>query len=140
METEAATGGILQKKVFLEIYRPQASNFIGKENLVQVFSCELCKISKNTFFTEQLWTVLGQLPPRKTAPQITAPWIIALPRKFSPRIITSEEDCPLVNCPQGKLPPHHKVFPINNRPHSNKLLSKCAMSELRKTIHCLQVL
>ena len=24
--------------------------------LVQVFSCEFCEISKNTFFTEHLWT------------------------------------------------------------------------------------
>ena len=35
---------------------PQACNFIKKETLAQVFSCEFCKISKNTFFTEHLWT------------------------------------------------------------------------------------
>ena len=29
--------------------------YIKKENLAQVFSCESCKISKNTFFTEHLW-------------------------------------------------------------------------------------
>ena len=29
-------------------------NFIKKESLVQVFSCEFCKISKNIFFTEHL--------------------------------------------------------------------------------------
>ena len=34
--------------------RPQASNFIKKEALVQVFSCEFCAISKNTFFTEHI--------------------------------------------------------------------------------------
>ena len=28
---------------------------IKKETLTQVFSCELCEISKNTFFTEHLW-------------------------------------------------------------------------------------
>ena len=27
-----------------------------KETLAQVFCCEFCQISKNTFFTEQLWT------------------------------------------------------------------------------------
>ena len=27
-----------------------------KEILAQVFSCEFCEISKNTFFTEHLWT------------------------------------------------------------------------------------
>ena len=29
-------------------------NFIRKETLVQVFSCEICEIFKNTFFTEHL--------------------------------------------------------------------------------------
>ena len=28
----------------------QACNFIKKETLAQVFSCEFCEISKNTFF------------------------------------------------------------------------------------------
>ena len=31
-------------------------NFIKKEALAQVFSCEFCEISKNAFFTERLWT------------------------------------------------------------------------------------
>ena len=31
-------------------------NFIKKEALAQVFSCEICEIFKNTFFTEYLWT------------------------------------------------------------------------------------
>ena len=31
-------------------------NFIKKETLAQVFSCEFCEIPKNTFFTEHLWT------------------------------------------------------------------------------------
>ena len=32
-------------------------NFVKfKETLAQVFSCEICEISKNTFFTEHLWT------------------------------------------------------------------------------------
>ena len=35
--------------------KPEACNFIEKETLAQVFSCELCEISKNTFFTEHLW-------------------------------------------------------------------------------------
>ena len=30
--------------------RPEACNFIKKESLAQVFSCEFCEISKNTFF------------------------------------------------------------------------------------------
>ena len=31
---------------------PEACNFIKKETLVEVFSCEFCEIFKNTFFTE----------------------------------------------------------------------------------------
>ena len=34
----------------------KACNFIKKETLVQVFSCEFCEISNNTFFTEHPWT------------------------------------------------------------------------------------
>ena len=44
------------KKVFLEILQnsqkntcARACNFIKIETLVQVFSCEFCEISKNTF-------------------------------------------------------------------------------------------
>ena len=33
-------------------------NFIKKETLAQVFSCEFCEISKKTFFTEPLWWLL----------------------------------------------------------------------------------
>ena len=40
------------------VNEPQACNFIKKETLAQVFSCEFCEISKNTFFTEPLWWLL----------------------------------------------------------------------------------
>ena len=72
LHPEAAIGGVLQEKVFLENsqnsqentcvkvsflikLQAQACNFIKKETLAQVFSYEFCKISKNTFFTEHLW-------------------------------------------------------------------------------------
>ena len=75
--SEAATRGVLCKKVFLEISqnsqentcarvsflkscRPQAWNFIKKKALAQVLPCEFCEISKNTFFTEQLWTTTSK--------------------------------------------------------------------------------
>ena len=45
-EPEAATRG--------------ACNFIKKETLTQVFSCEFCEISKNTFFTEHLRTTASK--------------------------------------------------------------------------------
>ena len=36
-----------------------ACKFIKKETLAQAFSCEFCKISKNTFFIEHLrWLLL----------------------------------------------------------------------------------
>ena len=37
-------------------HRPEACNFIKKETLAQVFSCEFCKISNNILFTEHLQT------------------------------------------------------------------------------------
>ena len=38
----------------------QACNFIKKETLVQVFSCEFCEIFKNAFFIEHLcWLLLN---------------------------------------------------------------------------------
>ena len=49
--TEAATShkGVLSKKVFLEVSQNSQENRA-------VFSCEFCEISKNTIFTEHLWT------------------------------------------------------------------------------------
>ena len=64
------------KKVFLEILQNSQENtcardsfliklllinFIKKESLAQVFSCEFCEISKNNFFTEQLRRLLLQV-------------------------------------------------------------------------------
>ena len=39
----------------------QACNFIKKETHAQVLSCELCEISKNTFFTEHVWTTASTI-------------------------------------------------------------------------------
>ena len=47
------TGKHLCQRLF---FNKVAVHFIKKEPLVQVFSCEFCEISKNTFFTEHLWT------------------------------------------------------------------------------------
>ena len=41
----------------------EACNFIKKETLAQVFSCEFCEISKNTFFTEHLWAAASKTIP-----------------------------------------------------------------------------
>ena len=71
---EEATRGVLCKKVFLEISQKftrkhlcqslfliKLQAFIKKETLAQVLSCECCEISKNTFFTEHLWTTASGL-------------------------------------------------------------------------------
>ena len=72
MNKEATTEGILQERVFLEILQnSQEDNWVSasflkkcgmrpatllkKETVAQVFSCEFCKISTNTVFTEHLW-------------------------------------------------------------------------------------
>ena len=66
---EAATGGVLYKKVFLKIsinsqentcarvsfLKLLACNFIKKETLAQVSSCEFIEIFKNSVFTKHLW-------------------------------------------------------------------------------------
>ena len=49
------TGKHLCQRLFLKKRLwPQACNFIKKETLVQVISCEFCEISKNIFFTEHI--------------------------------------------------------------------------------------
>ena len=40
--------------------QPEACNFIKKGTLTQVFSCEFCEISKNTFFTEHIWATASE--------------------------------------------------------------------------------
>ena len=65
--TEVANGGVISEKVFLEIlqYSPEntcarvsflnkiaglrSATLLKKGTLAQMFSCEFCKISKNTF-------------------------------------------------------------------------------------------
>ena len=42
--------------------KPKACIFVKKEALPQVFSCEICEISKNTFFTEQPWVAASGVP------------------------------------------------------------------------------
>ena len=60
---EFCNKGVLRK--FHKIHRktpasesPEACNFIRRETLTQVFSCEFCEISKNAFFYKQLWCLL----------------------------------------------------------------------------------
>ena len=47
---------LCQSLFFNKVAGSRPATFIKKETLAQVFSCEFCEISKNTFFTEHLWT------------------------------------------------------------------------------------
>ena len=44
----------IRRKTPLSELRPGTRHFIEKETLKQVFSCELCEISKHTYFEEDL--------------------------------------------------------------------------------------
>ena len=77
--TEAATGGVLKEKFVLRNFtkfsgKPlcqrlffnkvaglRPSNLFEKEPLAQLFTCEIREISKNTFFTEHLWSTASIL-------------------------------------------------------------------------------
>ena len=88
---EAATGGVLQKKVFYEISQNSQENtcarvflnkvaglkdcnFIKKGTLAQVFSCEFCKISMKTFSTEHIQTTASELAIDKSICQQLSPF------------------------------------------------------------------
>ena len=45
----------LCRVLFFIKLQASAGNFIERETLAQVFSCEFCEILKNSFFTEHLW-------------------------------------------------------------------------------------
>ena len=46
--------------------QPKACNFIKKETLAQVFSCDFCENSKNIFSTEHLWMTASGLSMSRT--------------------------------------------------------------------------
>ena len=57
---EAATGGVLQETMCLEILQNSQENTCAEVSFLSViffsfFPCEFCEISNNTFFTEHLW-------------------------------------------------------------------------------------
>ena len=59
-DTEVATRGVLQNFTKFTGKHLCQSLFIKKETLAQVFSCEFCKIFKNTFSTEHLWMTTSE--------------------------------------------------------------------------------
>ena len=55
------TGKCMCQSLFLNKVAGWACNFIKKETLAQVFYCEFCKISTNTFYGEHLWATASAL-------------------------------------------------------------------------------
>ena len=62
------TGKHLCQSLFFITLQAEACNFIKKETLAQVFSCEFCEISKKTFFhrTPPVAEYLGNLNLKKS--------------------------------------------------------------------------
>ena len=56
--SKVANGGVLLKQVFLKISHISQENTF--ESPTQVFSCEICKIYKDTYF-ENIWTTASVL-------------------------------------------------------------------------------
>ena len=77
------TGKHLCQSLFFNKVAGQACDFIKKETLAKLFSCEFCEVSKSTFFTEHLPVTasnkckvssnLGDYP--KVLPNIDLYWI-----------------------------------------------------------------
>ena len=72
-------------------------------------------------------TVSGQLPPRKIASQIIAPWMI-VPRIIASRTIVHEVNCPQGILPFGQLPPR-KISP-GKLPTCHEISSKIIVPTL----------
>ena len=60
------TGRHLRQSPFFNKAAGPVCNFINKETLAQVSSCEFCEISKNTFITEHLWTTASKIRKAQT--------------------------------------------------------------------------
>ena len=65
------TGKHLCQSLFLIKIQASGLQLYQKENLAQVFSCEFCQISKNTFFTEHLLTMTASESRQKQLQRIS---------------------------------------------------------------------
>ena len=59
--SEAATGGVLYKKVFLEISQNSQENTYARVSFLMKLQAEFCEISKKKFFTEHLWAAASDV-------------------------------------------------------------------------------
>ena len=50
----------MYQSLFLLKLQAEACDFIKKDTLATMFSCEFCEIFQNTFITEHLWTTLSR--------------------------------------------------------------------------------
>ena len=56
------TGNHLRQSLFFnKVARAYACNFIKKETVAQLFSCEFCETFKSIFLTEHLWWLLWSI-------------------------------------------------------------------------------
>ena len=62
----------------------ETCNFIQEETSAQVFSCELCKISNNIFFTEHVWATAFTFLPVVSALKRRKENIALKPKHFHP--------------------------------------------------------
>ena len=72
-------GEYLYQSLFLIKLQASAWNFIKKEALAHVFSCEFCEISENTFFAEHLQATASEVP-----------WFLIPPMYFTVFPLSSE--------------------------------------------------
>ena len=74
--------------------RPKACNFIKKETLAQVFSCEFCELSKNSSFTEHL---------QATAFAFKVHWVLSFIRIIfiEPWVSKKLNNCKIITCESG---------------------------------------
>ena len=56
----ARISNLIKLQVWPKKTLAQANNFIKLETLAQVFSCEFCEISKDTFFKEHVWATASK--------------------------------------------------------------------------------
>ena len=59
--SEAATGGVLYKEVFLEISQNSQENTYARVSFLMKLQAEFREISKKTFFTEHLWAAASDV-------------------------------------------------------------------------------
>ena len=48
------------KHLWQSLFFNKVANFIKKETLAQVFSCEFCEVSKKNFLTEHVWATASK--------------------------------------------------------------------------------